>query len=172
MTPDSPHIIVAVDGSGVLESAGMEPVSFARGDAVVVPASVPRYSVRPQWDVEIMRMSLPAEAVPEPETTMAGAQRRLLRKDRGTSTIGQIRQAQFLSCHPRRRPRYAILADEPQAPRQATSAVEQQQEHDRGDLRSLAPLGHGEELLGYHQRRPSRAYSPRAAEAEQEAGRS
>jgi mannose-6-phosphate isomerase len=73
MTPDSPHIIVAVEGSGVLESAGMEPVSFARGDAVVVPASVPKYSVRPQWELEIMRMSLPAEKVPEPETTMDSA---------------------------------------------------------------------------------------------------
>jgi hypothetical protein len=71
--PDSPHIIVAVDGSGVLESAGMEPVSFARGDAVVVPACVPRYSVRPQWDLEILRMSLPAKGVPGPETTMGYA---------------------------------------------------------------------------------------------------
>lgn len=70
MTPASPHIIVAVDGSGVLESAGMEPVSFARGDAIVVPASVAKYTVRPQWELEIMRMSLPSEAVPEPETTM------------------------------------------------------------------------------------------------------
>ncbi len=69
VTSDSPHIIVAVDGSGILESAGMEPVSFARGDAVVVPASVPKYTVRPQWELEIMRMSLPAETVAEPETT-------------------------------------------------------------------------------------------------------
>jgi mannose-6-phosphate isomerase len=72
-TPDSPHIVVAVDGAGVLESAGMEPVSFARGDAVVVPACVQRYTMRPQWDLEIMRMSLPAEAVSEPQTTMARA---------------------------------------------------------------------------------------------------
>ncbi len=71
MTPDSPHIIVAVDGAGVLESAGMEPVSFARGDAVVIPACVPKYSVRPQWNLEIMRMSIPAETLPEPQTTMA-----------------------------------------------------------------------------------------------------
>ena len=42
VTPDSPHIIVAMNGSGILESAGMEPVSFARGEAVVVPAAVPR----------------------------------------------------------------------------------------------------------------------------------
>jgi mannose-6-phosphate isomerase len=73
VTPDSPHIIVAIDGAGVLESAGMEPVSFARGDAVVVPACVSRYTVRPQWDLEIMRMSLPAEKVPEPQTTMVSS---------------------------------------------------------------------------------------------------
>ncbi len=70
MTPDSAHIIVAVDGSGVLESAGMAPVSFARGDAIVVPACVRGYSVRPQWDLEIMRMSLPAGDIPEPETVL------------------------------------------------------------------------------------------------------
>ncbi len=73
MMPDSPHIIVAIDGSGILESAGMEPVSFARGEAVVVPACVPRYTVRPQWELEIMRMSLPAEAVSEPETTLTSS---------------------------------------------------------------------------------------------------
>ena len=71
MTRNSPHIVVAVIGAGILDSAGMEPVSFARGDAVVVPACVPRYSVRPQWDLEIMRMSIPAEPLPEPQTTMA-----------------------------------------------------------------------------------------------------
>ena len=47
-----------------------KPVSFARGDAIVVPACVPRYSVRPQWDLEIMRMSLPAGEIPEPETVL------------------------------------------------------------------------------------------------------
>ena len=71
VSPDSPHIVVAVDGAGVLESDGMEPVSFARGDAIVIPACVPKYTVRPQWDLEIMRMSLPAETLPEPQTTMA-----------------------------------------------------------------------------------------------------
>jgi mannose-6-phosphate isomerase len=73
MTPQSPHIVVAVDGSGALEAPGMEPVSFARGEAVVVPACVPQYSVRPQWELEIMRMSLPAGMVAEPETTLATA---------------------------------------------------------------------------------------------------
>ncbi|HVP53374.1 MAG TPA: type I phosphomannose isomerase catalytic subunit [Candidatus Eisenbacteria bacterium] len=70
VSPVSPHILVAIEGSGIIESAGMEPVSFAKGEAVVVPASVPQYRVRPQWEVEIMRMSLPAGRVAEPHTTL------------------------------------------------------------------------------------------------------
>jgi len=73
MTPESAQIVVATDGSGVLESPGMEPVSFARGEALVVPASVPRYSVRPQWELEMMRMSLPVGVVAEPKTTLENA---------------------------------------------------------------------------------------------------
>ncbi len=57
---ESPHIVVAVNGSGIVESQGMEPISFATGDAVVIPACVGEYTVRPQWDLDIMRMSLPA----------------------------------------------------------------------------------------------------------------
>ena len=70
MSPDSPHIIVAIDGAGVVESVGMEPVSFAKGEAVVIPACVPHYWVRPQWELEIMRMSLPSGNVAEPVTTL------------------------------------------------------------------------------------------------------
>jgi len=70
VSPKSPHIIVAIDGAGVVESAGMEPVTFAKGEAVVVPACVPQYSVRPQWELEIMRMSLPTGHVAEPVTTL------------------------------------------------------------------------------------------------------
>jgi mannose-6-phosphate isomerase len=79
MKPTSPHVVVATDGAGILESPGMEPVSFARGEALVIPASVPQYSIRPQWDVEIMRMSLPVGVTDEPQTTQAVvASRRLL----------------------------------------------------------------------------------------------
>ena len=67
---ESPHIVVAIEGSGVLESAGMEPLSFAQGEAVVVPASVPQYTVSPQWELEIMRMSLPTGSVAEPQTVL------------------------------------------------------------------------------------------------------
>jgi mannose-6-phosphate isomerase len=68
--PASPHILVAVDGAGVVESQGMEPISFATGEAVVIPARVREYTVRPQWELEILRMSLPTEAPAEPETVL------------------------------------------------------------------------------------------------------
>jgi mannose-6-phosphate isomerase len=70
LSTDSPHVIVAVNGSGIVESEGMQPVSFATGEAVVVPACVPAYTIRPQWDVELMRMSLPIGTVPQPETVL------------------------------------------------------------------------------------------------------
>ena len=40
VSPRSPHIVVAIEGAAMLESAGMAPISFAKGEAVVVPASV------------------------------------------------------------------------------------------------------------------------------------
>jgi mannose-6-phosphate isomerase len=67
---ESPHIVVAIDGAGIIESPGMEPVSFAKGEAVVVPASVPDYTMRPQWEMEVMRMSLPTGYVAEPQTVL------------------------------------------------------------------------------------------------------
>jgi mannose-6-phosphate isomerase len=70
VTLASPHILVAVSGAGIMESQGMEPISFATGDAVVVPASVGEYTVRSQWELEVMRMSLPSGAVAEPETEL------------------------------------------------------------------------------------------------------
>lgn len=70
VSPASPHVLVAVDGSGIVESQGTEPISFATGEAVVVPASVRKYSVRPQWELTMMRMSLPSSAVIEPKTAL------------------------------------------------------------------------------------------------------
>ena len=70
VSPESPHILVAVGGAGIVESHGMEPITFATGDAVVIPACVGEYAVRPQWELDLMRMSLPAGRIPEPETTL------------------------------------------------------------------------------------------------------
>lgn len=73
VSPASPHILVAVNGSGIVESQGMEPISFATGDAVVIPACVNGYAVRPQWDLEFMRMSVPGSGRvgAEPETSLS-----------------------------------------------------------------------------------------------------
>jgi hypothetical protein len=37
---------------------------------VVVPASVGKFTVRPQWTLEFLRARVPGAAVPEPETRM------------------------------------------------------------------------------------------------------
>jgi mannose-6-phosphate isomerase len=66
----SAHILVAVEGCGVVEAAGAEPVTLAKGDAVVVPASVGKFTVRPQWTLEFLRARVPGVSLPEPETRM------------------------------------------------------------------------------------------------------
>lgn len=66
----SVQILVAIEGCGVVEAAGANPVTFAKGDAVVVPASVGDFSVRPQWALELLRAYVPGQTLPEPETRM------------------------------------------------------------------------------------------------------
>ena len=66
----SVQILVAVEGCGIVEASGGNPVTLARGDAVVVPAAVGEFQVRPQWSVEFLKAWVPGDAVPEPETRM------------------------------------------------------------------------------------------------------
>ena len=66
----SVQILVAVEGCGVIEVAGAEPVTFAKGDAVVIPACLEKFGVRPQWTLEFLRAYVPGQSYPEPETTM------------------------------------------------------------------------------------------------------
>ena len=66
----SVQILVAVEGCGVIEAAGMEPVTLAKGDAVVVPAAVEKFAVRPQWNLEFLRAYVPGKTLPEPETRL------------------------------------------------------------------------------------------------------
>lgn len=66
----SAQILVAVEGCGIVESPGAEPVTLAKGDAVVVPASTGTFTVRPQWTLELLRAYVPGKALPEPETRM------------------------------------------------------------------------------------------------------
>ena len=66
----SVQILVAVEGCGIVEAQGANPVTLARGDAVVVPAAVGEFQVRPQWSVEFLKAFVPGERVPEPETRL------------------------------------------------------------------------------------------------------
>lgn len=66
----SVQILVAVEGCGVIEAPGMDPVTLAKGDAVVVPACVGEFDVRPQWAIEFLRAYVPGKPLPEPETRM------------------------------------------------------------------------------------------------------
>ncbi len=66
----SAQILVAVEGCGIIEAAGAEPVTLAKGDAVVVPASAEAFRVRPQWTLEFLRARVPGMVQPEPETRM------------------------------------------------------------------------------------------------------
>lgn len=66
----SAQILVAVEGCAVIEAPSADPVTLARGDAVVIPASVEKFSVRPQWTIEFLRASVPGAALPEPKTRM------------------------------------------------------------------------------------------------------
>ena len=64
----SVQIMVAVEGCGIVEADGMPPVTLAKGDAVVVPASVERFRVRPQWNVEFLKAYVPGQKLGEPAT--------------------------------------------------------------------------------------------------------
>jgi mannose-6-phosphate isomerase len=65
----SVQCLVAVRGCGVVESPGQDPVTFMCGEAIVVPASVSGAVIRPQWEVEFVRASVPAskQAIPQTE---------------------------------------------------------------------------------------------------------
>ncbi len=66
----SVQILVVVEGCGVVEAAATEPVTLAKGDAVVVPASAGKFTIRPQWTLEFLRARVPGKSLPEPETRM------------------------------------------------------------------------------------------------------
>jgi len=66
----SVQILVAVDGLGVVESAGQASVTLAKGDAVVIPGALEHFRVRPQWALEFLKASVPGETLPEPATRL------------------------------------------------------------------------------------------------------
>src|SRR5262249_32347232 len=64
----SAQILTVLEGFGVVEVPGCEPVTMGRGDAVVIPASLDGFTVRPQWSVEFLLARVPGEALAEPAT--------------------------------------------------------------------------------------------------------
>jgi mannose-6-phosphate isomerase class I len=67
---DSVQILVAVEGCGIIEASGTEPVTFAKGDAAVIPASVQTFRVRPQWSINFLKAYVPGTQLPEPDTRL------------------------------------------------------------------------------------------------------
>jgi mannose-6-phosphate isomerase len=66
----SAQILVAVEGCGIVEVEGRDPVTLAKGDGVVIPAALEKFSVRPQWAVEFLKAFVPGATVPEPATRL------------------------------------------------------------------------------------------------------
>ena len=62
--------LVATRGCGVIENEGSAPVTFAGGEVVVVPAMVEKFMLKPQWELEFLCASLPAERVDHPVTEL------------------------------------------------------------------------------------------------------
>jgi mannose-6-phosphate isomerase len=67
---DSVQILVAVEGCGLVEAEGADPVMLAKGDAVVVPASIGKFRVRPQWQVQFLKAFVPGTPHSEPQTSL------------------------------------------------------------------------------------------------------
>jgi len=71
--------LAAIGGCGVIMAEGEQPAAFSNGEVVVIPASVERFTIRPQWELEFLCSSLPVEKVEHPRTVLlescAGANR-------------------------------------------------------------------------------------------------
>ena len=66
----SVQILVAMEGEGVLQAPDCEPVRFAKGDAVVIPAAIPQFGIEPQSKLDFLKSFVPGVPVPEPETAI------------------------------------------------------------------------------------------------------
>jgi mannose-6-phosphate isomerase len=65
----SAQVLVASEGVGVIEWEG-SPVTLHCGEAVVIPASLSAYTLRPQWTLKVLRMTVPAEKLPQPAAAL------------------------------------------------------------------------------------------------------
>jgi mannose-6-phosphate isomerase-like protein (cupin superfamily) len=67
----SAQVLVALDGCGVIEVDGMRPVTIAKGECAVIPATVSSYRIQPQWAIEFLRAAVPAEKLRDPITKIS-----------------------------------------------------------------------------------------------------
>ena len=54
----------------MIESDGAAPLTFTGGETVVIPAAVEKFLLKPQWELEFLCASLPAEKVEQPATVL------------------------------------------------------------------------------------------------------
>jgi mannose-6-phosphate isomerase len=66
----SAQMCVATNGSATLEARGCDPVRFAKGDAVVVPACIANFRVLPQNQITFLKSYVPGTRVSPPEVTI------------------------------------------------------------------------------------------------------
>ncbi|MGA7300290.1 MAG: hypothetical protein WBX10_08280, partial [Candidatus Sulfotelmatobacter sp.] len=59
-----------VEGCGIVQAGNSEPITVTKGDAIVVPADLVNFTVRPQWTLEFLRARVPGEALSEPQVRM------------------------------------------------------------------------------------------------------
>lgn len=65
-TSESAQCIVAIQGCAVIEAQGASPVMLTCGECIVIPANIGEYRVRPQWNLEFLRASVPGGEVAQP----------------------------------------------------------------------------------------------------------
>ena len=66
----SVEVLVGLDGGGLVECPGCQTTVFSRGEAVVIPAALKRFTLKPQGEIEFLSVTLPdrGDATPEPRT--------------------------------------------------------------------------------------------------------
>lgn len=66
----SVEVLVGLDGGGVVECPGCQTTVFSRGEAVVIPAALKNFTLKPQGEIEFLAVTLPqrGSAAAEPRT--------------------------------------------------------------------------------------------------------
>jgi mannose-6-phosphate isomerase len=68
--PRSVWCLAMTGGCAVVESEGAQPVMFSAGEAMVIPAAVDGFILKPQWEAELLCSSVPVEKAPHSATVL------------------------------------------------------------------------------------------------------